>query len=79
MPASETIASIKVGLVLHGEKRVRANTTPVVFDVFGPAYANALGSADPGTRINEGEMSGSLRERERRLFSSTIMLRNPPK
>ena len=73
------VASIKLGLVLHGEKRVRANTTPVVFDVFGPAYANALGSADPGTRINEGEMSGSLRERERRLFSSTIMLRNPPK
>ena len=73
------IASIKVGLILHGQKRVRINARPVTFDVFGPAYADALGSADPGTRISESEMPGSLRERERRLFSSTIMLRNPPK
>lgn len=73
------VASIKVGLILHGDKRVRLNAQPVVFDVFGPAYADALGSADPGTRINESDMPGSLRERERRLFSSTVMLRNPPR
>lgn len=73
------VASIKVGLILHGQKRVRLNAQPVIFDVFGPAYADALGSADPGTRISESDMPGSLRERERRLFSSTIMLRNPPK
>jgi len=73
------VASIKVGLILHGKKRVRINAQPVTFDVFGPAYADALGSADPGTRISESDMPGSLRERERRLFSSTIMLRNPPK
>ena len=73
------VASIKVGLVLHGDKRVRLNAQPIVFDVFGPAYANALGSDDPGTRISESDMPGALRERERRLFSSTIMLRNPPR
>lgn len=73
------VASIKVGLILHGEKRVRMNAQPIVFDVFGPAYADALGSSDPGTRISESDMPGSLRERERRLFSSTIMLRNPPR
>ena len=73
------VASIKVGLILHGQKRVRINAQPVTFDVFGPAYADALGSTDPGTRISESDMPGSLRERERRLFSSTIMLRNPPK
>lgn len=73
------VASIRVGLILHGEKRVRANAQPVVFDVFGPAYADALGSTDPGTRVSESDMPGNLRERERRLFSSTIMLRNPPR
>ena len=73
------VASIKVGLILHGEKRTRVNAQPATFDVFGPAYADALGGADPGTRVSESEMPGSLRERERRLFSSTIMLRNPPK
>lgn len=73
------VASIKVGLILHGEKRTRMNAQPVVFDVFGPAYGDALGSADPGTRISESDMPGNLRERERRLFSSTIMLRNPPR
>ena len=73
------VASIKVGLVLHGEQRVRANTSPVVFNVFGPDYADALAAADPGTRLDEGDMPGPMRERERRLFSSTIMLRNPPR
>lgn len=73
------VASIKVGLILHGEKRTRMNAQPAVFDVFGPAYGDALGSADPGTRISESDMPGNLRERERRLFSSTIMLRNPPR
>lgn len=73
------VASIKVGLILHGEKRVRMNAQPIIFDVFGPVYADALGSSDPGTRISESDMPGSLRERERRLFSSTIMLRNPPR
>lgn len=73
------VASIKVGLILHGEKRVRTNAEPVTFDIFGPAYAEALGGADSGTRISESDMPGSLRERERRLFSSTIMLRNAPR
>lgn len=73
------VASIKVGLILHGEKRVRTNAEPLTFDLFGPAYAEALGGADPGTRISESDMPGSLRERERRLFSSTIMLRNAPR
>lgn len=73
------VASIKVGLVLHGEKRVRTNTKPVVFNVFGAEYADALGAADPGTRVDEGDMPGPMRERERRLFSSTIMLRNRPR
>ncbi|HEY0490383.1 MAG TPA: PilW family protein [Telluria sp.] len=73
------VASIKVGLVLHGEKRVTANTRPVVFNVFGAEYADALGAADPGTRLDEGDMPGPMRERERRLFSSTIMLRNSPR
>lgn len=70
------VASIKVGLVLHGQKRVRLNTEPAVYDVFGEEYGAALGGADPGTRITETDMPDGLRERERRMFSSTIMLRN---
>lgn len=73
------IASIKVGLLLHGEKRVRPNAKAEVFNVFGAAYADALGVTDPGTRLDEGDMPGPMRERERRLFSSTIMLRNAPR
>lgn len=73
------VASIKVGLVLHGEKRVRVNASPVVFDVFGQAYGDMLGSADPGTRLSESDMPASLRERERKMFTSTILLRNPPR
>lgn len=70
------VASIKVGLVLHGQKRVRLNTEPATYDVFGEEYGAALGGADLGTRISETDMPDGLRERERRMFSSTIMLRN---
>lgn len=71
------VASIKVGLILHGQRRTRPNPDPAVIDVFGAAYADALGGVDRGTRISERDMPEDLQRRERRLFSSTILLRNP--
>ncbi len=72
------VASIKVALVLHGAQRSKGARGAVVFDLFGPAYSRAAGG-DVGVRINPASMAPSLRERERRLFSSTILLRNGPR
>lgn len=70
------VASIRVGLLLHGAKRSRADGEAAVFDLFGPAYSEAAGSADAGVRILEAQLAPALRTRERRAFGATILLRN---
>jgi type IV pilus assembly protein PilW len=70
------IASLKVGLVLHGHKRSPSPAGPAVYDLFGRAYADAQGASDVGTRISEAQLPEDLRARERRLFATTIVLRN---
>jgi type IV pilus assembly protein PilW len=66
------VASIRVGLVLHGRLRTRAGDKAAVFHLFGAAY-----QGDQGSAIAEERMAPAMRERERRAFSATIMLRNP--
>ena len=68
------VASIKVALLLHGPRRSRTDTEAVQFDLFGPAYN---GAADTGTRLDENSMDDALRQRERRAFAATILVRNP--
>ena len=70
------VASIKVGLLLHGARRSRVGSAAAQFDLFGPGYSAAAGSADPGVRILEQAMPLAMRERERRAFAATILLRN---
>lgn len=70
------VASIKVALLLHGSKRSRIQRQAGVFELFGPGYRQAGGAGDAGTRIAEDDMTPSLRQRERRAFAATILLRN---
>ena len=69
------VASIKVALLLHGAKRSKSVGSASVVDLFGAAYSTAA-PADVGVRIGQADIAAPLRERERRSFSSTIMLRN---
>lgn len=66
------VTSIRVGLVLHGRQRTRKGDKAAVFHLFGADY-----SGDRGTSIVEEDMAPPMKERERRAFSSTILLRNP--
>jgi type IV pilus assembly protein PilW len=70
------ITSIRVALLVHGAKPARTNQEPLVFDLFGSAYSAAFGSADLGVQLAEQQMSDQLRQRERRMFASTVLLRN---
>ncbi len=70
------VASLKVGLVLHGHRPLQAAAPPAVFDLFGPGYSEAQGKADTGARIREGELPQALQARARRMFVTTVMLRN---
>ncbi len=70
------IASIRVALVLHGTQRARAGDEPMVFDLFGRPYSDAFAGLDPGVHLAEETMPDALRGRMRRLFASTVTLRN---
>lgn len=69
------VAAVRIALLLHGEPggTVRKG---VVHDLFGPAYSARFGGADVGVRIEEAVLAQPLRQRERRLFGATIVLRN---
>jgi type IV pilus assembly protein PilW len=71
------VTSVKVSLLLHGARRSRTDSEPAVYDLFGSAYGDTFSAGDRGTRILERQLPADLRSRERKLFSSTILLRNP--
>lgn len=69
------VTAVRIALLLHGPGPGSAHE-PAVFDVFGPGYSAHFGAVDTGVQIAEATMVSSLRLRERRLFSSTFLLRN---
>jgi type IV pilus assembly protein PilW len=70
------VVSIKIALLLHGERNSRPDSLPAQFDLFGKDYGQAYGAGDPGTRISESALPAAARGRVRHLFVSTILLRN---
>src|SRR5450830_338347 len=69
------VAAVRIALLLHGAGSTGARD-PAVFDVFGPGYSARFASEDTGVQIEEAPMPATLRLRERRLFTATILLRN---
>jgi type IV pilus assembly protein PilW len=72
------VVAVRVGLLLHGSRPTRSESGNVRHDLLGAAYAQAAGSADPGSSLDEARMSPDLRRRERRLFTFTAALPAPP-
>lgn len=70
------VVSLKVALLLHGERASKASGAPERFDLFGQPYADAYASSDPGVRIDEARLAPELRGRARHLLTWTILLRN---
>ena len=71
------ITSIRVALVIHGARPARTDAEPIVFDLFGNGYSDAAGSSDHGVRLHEADMPDDLRQRRRKMFATTVLLRNP--
>lgn len=69
------VVSVKVALMLHGS-RPTMSAGPSLYHLFGSAYASHSAGHDVGTRIARKDLADRVRERERRVFSSTILLRN---
>ncbi|MDB5920399.1 MAG: Pilus assembly protein PilW [Massilia sp.] len=71
------VTSIRVALVIHGQRRGLSGFDPIVFELFGRAYSDAAAGFDPGVRLDEAQMPDEVRGRARRMFASTVLLRNP--
>jgi type IV pilus assembly protein PilW len=68
--AWKRVASVRVALLLHGEKASGAPVQPAAYALFGEAYGAAHGSADPGVRLAQAELNGPAPAR--RLFTAVF-------
>lgn len=68
------VASVKIALMLHAERPTGAAGLSL-YSLFGAAYDEASGASDGGTRLTRTDLATGDK-RERRVFTSTIVLRN---
>lgn len=71
------VVAVKVALLIRGSQS-GSSDGPAMYDLFGPAYADAHAAGDPGVRIKVSALPKAVRPRVRRVFTSTIQLRNLP-
>jgi type IV pilus assembly protein PilW len=72
------VAGVRVALLLHGAPGSRTDGGPAVFDLFGRPYSDGAGAGDTGVRLDEARMPETMQRRERRMFATTVLLRNQP-
>jgi len=71
------VVSVRIGLLLHGNRVTRTDTDTLDFDLLGAGYAASGAAAlDAGSTLHESALPAALRQRERRLFTATVAL--PP-
>jgi len=70
------VVAVRVALLVRGMQAVAVESQAHDYELFGRDYANAQAAADSGVRIRVSDLPKSIRNRERRIFSATIRLRN---
>lgn len=72
------VVSVRVGLLLHGARPTRQGGGRMAYALLGTMYAaSAVAAADEGSTLDEAAMPAALRDRERRLFTTTVALPSP--
>ena len=67
------VAAVRIALLARGERNVRDGGAAVVHRLFGPAYQDG---GDAGAMIDETRLAPAVRQRIRKVFQTTIWLRN---
>ncbi|MBI1891128.1 MAG: PilW family protein [Burkholderiales bacterium] len=70
------VVAIKMGLLIRGWQSSRVDDPTHFHDLLGQAYSDAYAAMDSGVRIYEGTLPNKIRSRVRKVFSTTIRLRN---
>ncbi|MFJ9452558.1 PilW family protein [Herbaspirillum sp. NPDC101397] len=67
------VAAIRIALLARGERNVRDGGTALVHRLFGAAYQDG---GDAGAMIDEARLPPLVQQRTRKVFQTTIWLRN---
>lgn len=70
------VSVIKVAMLVRGTANVRADATATTYDLFGKEYSSANAATDIGTQIKEANLPADTRNKGRKVFLTTIQLRN---
>lgn len=72
------VVLVKVAFLVRGAEPLRDRAAAARHDLFGKEYADAHAGTDPGTSIDTGTLPDRVRNRIRKVFNATILLRNQP-
>ena len=67
---------MRVAILLSGEAGTRSDSLTTTYHLFGEQYAAIAGQADKGTSIKESDMPREKRNRLRKVYVTTVVLRN---
>lgn len=70
------VVTLKIAILVRSGQVARADKRALHYDLFSNEYGDIYGSSDIGTRIDEATMPAAIRTRHRKVFASTIQLRN---
>lgn len=71
------VASVRVALLLHGERPSPAVVQRGSYAMFGPTYGKSQAALDPGTWLSAAALDGGRRAPTRRLFSAVFAVGAP--
>lgn len=70
------VVSLKLALLVRATQAGKQGATDGQFNLFGDDYARLYQAGDPGSTIFEAQLPAPSRNRQRKVFASTIYLRN---
>jgi type IV pilus assembly protein PilW len=70
------VVAVRIALSVRGDQNLLASGQAAVLDLFGAAYGALHAADDPGVRLDAGRLKKTERNRARRIFRGTVMLRN---
>jgi type IV pilus assembly protein PilW len=70
------VASVRIALLMHGERGSDPGAPAARYDLFGSGYTAMAGGRDPGVSIDEKALPAAQRQRVRRAVGATVVVRN---
>lgn len=74
----KNVVEVKVAILVRGANAIRTERTDLNYDLFGEHYSSAYGTRDRGVRIQVSDLPKAARNRARKVFTTTVWMRNRP-